>query len=120
MHHAGERPAPSDPPFPLEQLHAAVDAVADELRALPESRLRRGAAARGLALARELAARAQRLEDPAGPVRELPDVGLYAVGDQVAVAGHDLAHALGQLPDAAAAREGAAALERLRAWRAGA
>ncbi|RKN37366.1 hypothetical protein [Streptomyces hoynatensis] len=116
MDHAGDRPAA---PPDLAPLYAAVDAAADVLRGLPESALRRGAAARGLALARELALRAQRLEDPARPPRELPDAGAYAVGDQVAVAGHDLAHALRHLPAAEAARERDAALDRLRTWRDG-
>ncbi|GAA3372270.1 hypothetical protein GCM10020367_26490 [Streptomyces sannanensis] len=75
-------------------LTAAVDRFADRLRAAPESRLRVGAAAEGLALARELALRAQRLETPEGPQRTMPDAGLFAVADQLAVAGHDLALAL--------------------------
>ncbi|MGK5639699.1 hypothetical protein ACSNOK_15510 [Streptomyces sp. URMC 126] len=76
-------------------LLTAVDTFADRLRALPQSRLSRGAAAEALALARELAARAQRMEEPgdAAP-REMPDAGMFAVADQVAVAGHDLAEAL--------------------------
>lgn len=76
------------------ELDEAVDRLADRLRRLPESRLRAGAAAEGLRLARELAARAQRLADPAGPPRAFPDAGAFAVGDQLAVAGHDLADAL--------------------------
>ncbi|MBD3934483.1 hypothetical protein IF129_23330 [Streptomyces chumphonensis] len=75
-------------------LTTAVDALADRLRAMPQSALRRGASARALELARDLADRAQRLEEPDRPPRELPDAGLFAVGDQVAVAGHDLAEAL--------------------------
>lgn len=77
-------------------LLAAVDAYADRLRSLPQSRLSRGAAAEALALARELAAWTQRLEDPEGASspREMPDAGMFAVADQVAVAGHDLAEAL--------------------------
>ncbi|MFI9203384.1 hypothetical protein [Streptomyces sp. NPDC053048] len=76
-------------------LLAAVDSFADRLRTLPQSRLSRGAAAEALALARELAAWAQRIEEPgAGAVREMPDAGMFAVADQVAVAGHDLAEAL--------------------------
>ncbi|WP_030193958.1 hypothetical protein [Streptomyces sp. NRRL S-87] len=74
----------------------AVERFADRLRAAPQSRLQRGAAAEGLALARELAVRAQRLEGADGAVapREMPDEGVFAVGDQVAVAGTDLAEAL--------------------------
>ncbi|MBW1595744.1 hypothetical protein [Streptomyces sp. JJ38] len=103
-------------------LMTAVDALADRLRALPQSALRRGAAAEALALARDLAARAQRVEEPGHAPRELPDAGLFAVGDQVAVAGHDLAQALstevaraGGTPSEAVGRELAEALERVAA-----
>ncbi|OKK16694.1 hypothetical protein AMK16_23500 [Streptomyces sp. CB00455] len=85
-------------------LTAVVERFADRLRAAPQSRLQQGAAATALELARELATRAQRLEG-AGAVREMPDAGIFAVGDQVAVAGLDLAEAL----RAAAAGGGAAA-----------
>ena len=104
-------------------LISAVQPVADRLRTLPESALRRGAAAEGLALARELAARAQRLEFPGQAPRELPEAGVFAVGDQLLVAVHDLAEALHGLdahasdaPDApdAAVRELAEAVELLR------
>jgi hypothetical protein len=61
---------------------------------LPESALHRGAAAEGLALARELALRAQRLEFPSRTPYELPDVGVFAVCDQLLVAAHDLAEIL--------------------------
>ncbi len=47
-----------------------------------------------LELARELSLRAQRLEAPGEAPREVPDAGLFVVGDQVAVAGLDLAEAL--------------------------
>lgn len=73
-------------------LTAVVERFADRLRAAPQSRLQQGTAAAALELARELAARAQRLEGAA--VREMPDAGIFTVGDQVAVAGHDLAEAL--------------------------
>ena len=79
-------------------LLTAVERLADRLRATPHSRLRRGAAAEGLALARELAARAQRIEDPGGPVRQMADAGVFAVADQLAVAGHDLVEALRRAP----------------------
>ncbi|MDT0346854.1 hypothetical protein RM590_30355 [Streptomyces sp. DSM 44938] len=83
---------------------------------MPESRLRRGAGAAGLELTRELARRAQLLERPGVPPRVLPDAGIWSVGDQLAVAGHDLAQALRESADeTAAARELAAALELLRA-----
>jgi hypothetical protein len=80
----------------------AVDRYADRLRATPQSRLRQGTAQQALALARELTRRAQRLESPGAPVRELPEVGVFAVGDQVAVTGHDLAEALASTTDEAA------------------
>lgn len=75
-------------------LLAAVDRFADRLRAAPESRLRRGAATEGLALARELSTRAQLAEAPSAEPREMPDAGAFAAADQVAVAGRDLAEAL--------------------------
>lgn len=87
-------------------LTTAVTRLADRLRALPESALRRGPEAQGRALARELARRAQRLEFPGAEPRELPDAGPFAVGDQLAVAGHDLVAALREV-DAAALCEGA-------------
>ncbi|MFF3017795.1 hypothetical protein [Streptomyces sp. NPDC057939] len=89
-------------------LTVAVERFADRLRAAPQSRLQRGAAAEGLALARELAVRAQRLEEAAGraprgaapaPAREVPDAGIFVVGDQLSVTGLDLAEALRTCPD---------------------
>ncbi|MFF7790104.1 hypothetical protein [Streptomyces sp. NPDC007991] len=70
-------------------LTRAVDHFADRLRAAPQSRLQRGAAAEALGLARELARRAQVLEglEP----REMPDAGMFAAADQITVAAHDLA-----------------------------
>lgn len=94
-------------------LLTAVDRFADRLRAMPQSALARGAAAEGLALARELAARAQRVEEPGSAPRTLPDIGMFAVGDQVAVAGHDLAEALRRAPEGA--RELADALDLVEA-----
>lgn len=75
-------------------LITAAQLLSDRLRTLPESALRRGAAAEGLALACELARRAQLLEFPARTPRKLPDVGVFVVGDQLAVAAHDLAEIL--------------------------
>ena len=72
-------------------LTRAVDHFADRLRAAPQSRLPRGAATEALGLARALARRAQRLEGAQGPVREMPDAGMFAAADQIMVAGHDLA-----------------------------
>ncbi|WP_434590585.1 hypothetical protein [Streptomyces sp. A5-4] len=75
-------------------LVATVDRLADRLRAASQSRLQRGSAAEGLALARELSVRAQLLESPGREPRIMPDAGVFAVADQLAVAGHDLAAAL--------------------------
>ncbi|MBO4256538.1 hypothetical protein GRC12_22010 [Streptomyces griseorubiginosus] len=81
----------------------AVDHFADRLRAAPQSRLQRGAAAEALQLARELACRAQVLEDPGTEPRLMPDAGMFAAADQITVAAHDLALVLkdeGQLEQA--------------------
>ncbi|GAA2055677.1 hypothetical protein GCM10009757_32820 [Streptomyces cheonanensis] len=102
MHESDER---------LTALEEAVEERADRLRGLAESRLRQWAAAEGLALARELARRAQLIERPGAEPLTMPDAGLFAVGDQVAVAGHDLVRALRDHPDPAAV---AAALTLLR------
>ncbi|MEF9904359.1 hypothetical protein [Streptomyces sp. P9-A2] len=72
-------------------LTRAVDHFADRLRAAPQSRLQRGAAAEALALARELAVWTQRLEEPGTEPREMPDAGMFAAADQITVAGRDLA-----------------------------
>jgi hypothetical protein len=72
-------------------LNRAVDHFADLLRAAPQSRLQRCAAAEALGLAREFALRAQRVEDPSGEPREMPDAGMFAAADQITVAAHDLA-----------------------------
>lgn len=75
-------------------LHSTVDRLAGRLRSLPQRRLQAGAAAEGLELARWLARQAQALEFPARVPHELPDDGIFAVGDQLSVAGHDLELAL--------------------------
>ncbi|MFF2651766.1 hypothetical protein [Streptomyces sp. NPDC058045] len=75
-----------------------MDHFADRLRAAPQSRLQRGAAAEALALARELSRWAQRIESPGCPPREMPDAGMFAAADQLTVAGADLAVVL-TLPD---------------------
>ncbi|MGW7525589.1 hypothetical protein [Streptomyces sp. NPDC054783] len=72
-------------------LTRAVDHFADRLRAAPQSRLQRGAAAEALELARELARRAQAVEEPGSEPRQVPDAGMFAVADQILVAAHDLA-----------------------------
>ncbi|MDQ0387375.1 hypothetical protein J2S54_004195 [Streptomyces sp. DSM 42143] len=84
-------------------LTRAVDDFADRLRAAPQSRLQRGAAAEALELARELARRAQLVEEPGTEPREMPDAGMFAAADQIAVAAHDLALVLtdeGQVEEA--------------------
>ncbi|MFE9627348.1 hypothetical protein [Streptomyces sp. NPDC006527] len=75
-------------------LSRAVDHFADRLRAAPQSRLQRGAAAEALGLAREMARWAQRIEEPGTEPREMPDAGMFAAADQITVAGHDLEVAL--------------------------
>jgi hypothetical protein len=75
-------------------LTSEVNRLAERLRALPQSALLRGAAAEAHGLAAELARRAQLLEFPDRDPRPLPDAGPFAAGDQLAVAGHDLAEAL--------------------------
>jgi hypothetical protein len=77
-------------------LTAAVARFADHLRAAPQSRLQRGAAAEALSLARDLSARAQQIESPGTEPREMPDAGMFAVADQITVAGRDLAVALSE------------------------
>jgi len=73
-------------------LLAAADRLADRFRSMPHGRLA-ALAPSGLTLARQLARQAQKMEG--GPVREdLPEVGIFAVGDQIALAAHDLAAAL--------------------------
>ncbi|MEU2928514.1 hypothetical protein ABZ636_26205 [Streptomyces sp. NPDC007251] len=68
-----------------------MDHFADRLRAAPQSRLQRGAAAEALALARQLARWAQAVEEPGTEPREMPDAGMFAVADQILVAAHDVA-----------------------------
>ncbi len=80
-----------------------MDDFADRLRAAPQSRLQRGAAAEALELARELARRAQLVEEPGTEPRVMPDAGMFAAADQIAVAAHDLALVLsdeGQVAEA--------------------
>jgi hypothetical protein len=94
-------------------LYTSVERLSGRLRSLPQRRLRAGAAAEGLALARWMSVQAQALESPGGAPRELPDDGVFAVGDQLAVAGHDLAAALEAAPGPAAGRVLAEVLDRL-------
>ncbi|MEE4544292.1 hypothetical protein V2S66_20215 [Streptomyces sp. V4-01] len=103
---------PAHEPVPDHALNEAVERLAGRLRALPQRRLQTGAAAVGLAVARLLARRAQELEFPGREPYELPDDGIFAVGDQLAVAGHDLARAVAADPPRGR-RAAAEALERL-------
>lgn len=79
-------------------LTEAVDRLADRFRAMPQTRLLAAVpghpsrAAAALGLARRLAAVALAVEG--GAPRDFPDAGAFAAGDQLAVAGHDLAAAL--------------------------
>ncbi|GLF99306.1 hypothetical protein [Streptomyces yaizuensis] len=101
-------------------LTTAVERFADRLRVAPQSRLQRGAAAEALELARELARRAQIIENPDSAPLIMPDAGIFAAADQVTVAGTDLAEALRTAPPGAV--EGlaeAVALVRAAAERAG-
>ncbi|MFH8929381.1 hypothetical protein ACH4D4_20215 [Streptomyces pristinaespiralis] len=100
-------------------LIATADRFADRLRAAPQSRLQRGAAAEALALARELANRAQRIEEPGQEPRIMPDAGVFAVADQLMVAAQDLAEALRSAPDASREMDEATALVRSAAGRSG-
>ncbi|MFJ9247833.1 hypothetical protein [Streptomyces sp. NPDC101776] len=68
-----------------------MDHFADRLRAAPQSRLQRGAAAEALALARQMSRWAQAVEEPGVDAREMPDAGMFAAADQITVAVHDLA-----------------------------
>ncbi|WP_042403520.1 hypothetical protein [Streptacidiphilus carbonis] len=71
----------------------AADRLADRFRSMPQGRLTQ-LAPEGLRLARLLARQEEAVaaEGPARP--EIPDAGIFAVGDQIALAAHDLAEAL--------------------------
>ncbi|MFJ7913166.1 hypothetical protein [Kitasatospora sp. NPDC096204] len=92
-------------PLDVDPLVEAVDRLADRFRSLPQSKLlgavpgHASRAAAALELARRLAGLAAAVEG--GPRRDFPDAGAFAVGDQLAVAGHDLATALAALPEGA-------------------
>ncbi|MEU8924411.1 hypothetical protein AB0D10_26300 [Kitasatospora sp. NPDC048545] len=92
-------------PLDVQPLVEAVDSLADRFRSLPQSKLlgavpgHPSRAAAALELARRLAALALTAEG--GAERDFPDAGAFAAGDQLAVAGHDLAAALAALPEGA-------------------
>ncbi|MDH6116649.1 hypothetical protein [Kitasatospora sp. GAS204B] len=97
-------------PDGLDELVTVLDQLADRFRAMPQSYLlgkvagHPSRATAGLALARQLAHWAQLVEEGEGAgarPREIPDAGVFAVGDQLSVAGHDLVTALAQTPTAA-------------------
>ncbi|KDN83207.1 hypothetical protein [Kitasatospora cheerisanensis] len=94
-------------PATADRLTAAVDRLADRFRAMPQSRLlgavpdHPSRAAAALALAGRLADAARALEGL--PPLPVPDCGVFAVGDQLAVTGHDLAAAAADRPEALAA-----------------
>jgi hypothetical protein len=75
----------------LADLDAAVQRLAGRLRAMSQRRLRAGAADTGLDLARWLDGRAQEREFPGCVPRVMPDDGVSAVGDQLALAGREFA-----------------------------
>ncbi|AUG79395.1 hypothetical protein CFP65_4665 [Kitasatospora sp. MMS16-BH015] len=78
-----------------QALVTAVEALADRYRSMPQSRLtgsvpgHESRAAAALELARSFAAQALELAGEAH--RDFPSAGPFAVGDQLAVAGHELA-----------------------------
>ena len=78
---------------------AQAERLADRFRSMPQTRLALFAPL-GLQLARRLADSSLQLEGL--PTRELPDVGVFAVGDQIALAAHDLAAALAAPDDSGA------------------
>jgi hypothetical protein len=86
-------PSPEPAPDPAV-FAAAAERLADRFRSMPQSRLAQ-LAPDGLLLADRMARRARQLEG--GAVRPpLPDLGIFVVGDQIALTAHDLALALTQ------------------------
>ena len=79
-----------EPVAELADLDVAVQRLAGRLRSLAQRRLRAGAADTGLELARWLDRRAQLLEFPDRTPFVMPDDGVSAVGDQLALAGREL------------------------------
>jgi hypothetical protein len=109
------------------ELAREAQRVAERLRTLSQARLEQpvdGCPSRadaGRAAAQEMADVAALLEAAAigvQPVRRaVPDIGVFGVGDQVAVTGHDLSVAWGQRASPAHRDRVVAALEQLRAVR---
>lgn len=87
----------------------AAYALADRMRTLPESRLRRPVgtdgetvAAAGLRVAQllaDLAAGIVGRDDPERCVRGVPDLGPFAIPDQIAVTATDLVPVLARVPE---------------------
>lgn len=94
-------------PLDLDELGRDLARVADRLRSMSDVRLtqhdgRDGTrAAAALDLAQQLADAAlgvdARGDRTPPPRRVVPDLGVFALGDQVSVTGHDLVDALGQV-----------------------
>lgn len=98
----------------VARLAETTERLTSLYRAMPESRLlrslpdgRSGARA-GYDLAALLARMAHGVEERESAVeprwREFPDVGLFSVGDQIAVAAHDLVAAVTELAEAERAK----------------
>jgi hypothetical protein len=97
------------PASPRRRLAWEIDAVADRFRGLSAARLSRAfppyesraAAGRELAqtLADAAAGVANRDDVEAPAARHLPTVGVFAVGEQIAVTGHDLVAELADVAD---------------------
>lgn len=105
----------------LGELAREVDRVADRLRVLAPQRLvaradpyGQSVAAVARATAQLLADSAAALEAPARGRRELPQLPRNALGDQVAVTGHDLLSVLAEHPDEGVTRSALASLQALR------
>ena len=120
MDHPGDDSAPPGAEL-LGELAREVDRVADRLRVLAPQRLAatadpygRSVAAVASATAQLLADAAAALEAPGRGRRELPQLPGHALGDQVAVTGHDLLSALAEHPDEGVTRSALASLQALR------
>jgi hypothetical protein len=102
----------------VETLAAEVERVSGRLRSMSDVRLgrslpdgsTRAEAARSLAQRLADAAQGveQRANDKPPTPRVVPDLGVFAVGDQVAVTGTDLARAASDLPGETAVWRGSA------------
>lgn len=121
MSHPGDDRAPAGTGDLLGELAREVDRVADRLRVLAPQRLAaradpygRSVAAVAFATAQLLADSAAALEAPAQGQRALPKLPGHALGDQLAVTGHDLLSVLAEHPDEGVTRSALASLQALR------